>query len=88
LLFRPVYAAASKACLNLTRKRDFSVSQSPPARWSKRSLSAQALGKIDEATRAVVPPIHLSTTFIRDPDNGYSAGFIVWPPRQCHGPRG
>jgi cystathionine gamma-synthase len=56
------------------------VSPSSPARWSKRSLSAQALGKIDEATRAVVPPIHLSTTFIRDPDNGYSAGFIYGRP--------
>lgn len=43
--------------------------------FSKRSLAAQALGRIDPATRAIVPPLHLSTTFQRDPDNAYSSGF-------------
>ena len=38
-------------------------------RWSKKSLSAQAMGKIDARTKAVVPPIHISTTYIRDADN-------------------
>lgn len=52
----------------------------PNAPWSKRSLTAQALGRIDEATRAVVPPIHVSTTFIRDPDNQYTSGFIYGRP--------
>ena len=50
------------------------------ARYSKRSLSAQAMGKIDQKTKAVVPPIHISTTFIRDTDNGYSSGFIYGRP--------
>ncbi len=45
-----------------------------------RSLAAQAMGKIDPLTRAVVPPIHVSTTFIRDPDNAYSSGFIYGRP--------
>ena len=49
-------------------------------RYSKRSLSAQAMGKIDEKTRAVVPPIHISTTYLRDPDNGYSSGFVYGRP--------
>jgi cystathionine gamma-synthase len=40
------------------------------------SIAAQALGWIDEATRAVVPPIHVSTTYLRDPDNGYRSGRI------------
>jgi cystathionine gamma-synthase len=40
-----------------------------PETWA-----AQALGWIDEATRAVVPPLHLATTFIRDPDNQYRSG--------------
>ncbi len=40
------------------------------------SLAAQALGWIDEATRAVVPPIHLSTTYLRDPDNQYRSGRV------------
>ncbi len=48
--------------------------------WTKASLLAQALGKIDEATRAVTPPIHLSSTFIRDPDNQYRSGNIYGRP--------
>jgi cystathionine gamma-synthase len=40
------------------------------------SIAAQGLGWIDERTRAVVPPIHASTTFIRDPDNQYRSGRI------------
>ena len=48
--------------------------------WSKASLAAQALGKTDPLTRAVVPPIHLSSTYIRDPDNAYSSGFIYGRP--------
>ena len=39
-----------------------------------RTLAAQALGRIDEQTRALVPPIQLSSTFIRDPDNLYRSG--------------
>jgi cystathionine gamma-synthase len=48
--------------------------------WSKASLLAQAMGKIDEATRAVTPPIHVSSTFIRDPDNQYRSGNIYGRP--------
>ncbi|HNT37897.1 MAG TPA: aminotransferase class V-fold PLP-dependent enzyme [Rubrivivax sp.] len=38
------------------------------------SLAAQALGWIDEGTRAVTPPIHVSSTYLRDPDNLYRSG--------------
>jgi cystathionine gamma-synthase len=38
------------------------------------TVAAQALGWIDEKTRAVSPPIHPSSTFIRDPDNQYRSG--------------
>jgi cystathionine gamma-synthase len=41
-----------------------------------RTILAQALGAGDPTTRALVPPIHLSTTFIRDADNGYQSGFV------------
>jgi cystathionine gamma-synthase len=41
---------------------------------SPETLAAQALGWIDEETRAVVPPLHLSTTFERAPDNSFQAG--------------
>ncbi|WP_158813966.1 PLP-dependent aspartate aminotransferase family protein [Methylocapsa sp. S129] len=46
------------------------------AEWSARTLAAQALGRIDEKTRAIVPPLHVATTFIRDPDNLYRSGNI------------
>lgn len=46
-----------------------------PVDFSCRSLAAQAMGRIDPVTRAVVMPLHVATTFIRDPDNGYSSGF-------------
>jgi cystathionine gamma-synthase len=35
--------------------------------WSARTRAAQALGRIDEATQGLVPPLHVTTTFIRDP---------------------
>ena len=38
------------------------------------TIAAQALGWVDEKTRAIVPPIHASTTFIRDADNQYRSG--------------
>ncbi len=47
---------------------------------SARTLAAQALGKIDETTRALAPPIHMSTTFLRDPDNQYRSGNVYGRP--------
>jgi cystathionine gamma-synthase len=38
------------------------------------TIAAQALGWIDETTRAVSPPIHPSSTFVRDADNQYRSG--------------
>jgi len=38
------------------------------------TIAAQSLGWIDEATRAVSPPLHASSTYIRDPDNQYRSG--------------
>src|SRR5947207_5737693 len=51
------------------------MSDNRPTRWKSRTIAAQALGTVDAATKAVVPPVHLTTTFVRDPDNQYSAGF-------------
>jgi cystathionine gamma-synthase len=53
---------------------------SEPRLLSPRTLVAQALGRIDEQTRAVVPPIHLATTFERDPDNLYRSGNVYGRP--------
>jgi cystathionine gamma-synthase len=40
------------------------------------TVAAQALGWTDESTRAVIPPIHVSSTFLRDADNGYRSGRV------------
>ena len=53
---------------------------SKPRALSARTLAAQALGRIDERTRAIVPPIHLATTFERDPDNLYRSGNVYGRP--------
>ena len=50
------------------------------AEWSPRTQLAQALGHIDEASRAVVKPVHVATTFIRDPDNQYRSGNVYGRP--------
>lgn len=52
-------------------------------RWSPQTLAAQALGHIDPATRAVVPPIHVATTYQRDADNGYSSGYVYARPHNA-----
>jgi cystathionine gamma-synthase len=39
-------------------------------------MLAQALGAGDASTGALVPPIHMSATYLRDPDNGYSSGYV------------
>ena len=46
----------------------------PEGGFKPETLAAQGLGRIDETTRAVVPPIHPSTTFLRDPDGAYRSG--------------
>ena len=48
---------------------------SKDADWAPATRAAQALGWVDERTKAVTPPIHPSTTFVRDPDNAYRAGY-------------
>ena len=48
--------------------------------WKARTVAAQALGIIEPATRAVVPPVHVATTFLRDPDNQYRAGLAYGRP--------
>ena len=45
-----------------------------PKHVKPASAAAQALGWIDEKTRAVSPVIHTSTTYLRDEDNQYRSG--------------
>ena len=43
--------------------------------WKARTIAAQALGWVDPVTKAVVPPVHVATTFVRDADNQYRSGY-------------
>jgi cystathionine gamma-synthase len=45
-----------------------------------RTIAAQALGAIEPETKAVALPVHVSTTFIRDPDNQYRTGYSYGRP--------
>ncbi|TAJ87868.1 MAG: aminotransferase class I/II-fold pyridoxal phosphate-dependent enzyme [Reyranella sp.] len=45
-------------------------------KFAPASLAAQAMGWIDPITKAVVPPIHMASTYLRDEDNGYRSGRI------------
>ena len=45
-----------------------------------RTIAAQALGAIEPETKGVALPVHVSTTFIRDPDNQYRTGYIYGRP--------
>src|SRR6476660_9756759 len=45
-----------------------------------RTVAAQALGAIEPETKGVALPVHVSTTFIRDPDNQYRAGYSYGRP--------
>ncbi len=56
------------------------MTDSPKPNWAPRTLAAQAMGHIDAATQAVVPPIHITSTYIRDPDNQYRTGNIYARP--------
>ncbi len=40
------------------------------------TIAAQALGWIDASTRAITPPIHMSSTYLRDEDNQYRSGRV------------
>src|SRR5215472_2262257 len=50
------------------------MSKKTEPKISPETVAAQGLGWIDQTTRAVTPPVHVSTTFERDPDNLYRSG--------------
>jgi len=51
-----------------------------PPHFTSRTLVAQALGAVEPTTQAVVLPLHVATTFIRDPDNQYRSGYAYGRP--------
>src|ERR1700742_96100 len=51
-----------------------------PDAYKPRTIAAQALGAIEPQTRGGALPVHVSTTFIRDPDNQYRTGYSYGRP--------
>ena len=51
-----------------------------PDALKPRTVAAQALGAIEPETKGVALPVHVSTTYIRDPDNQYRTGYIYGRP--------
>jgi cystathionine gamma-synthase len=49
-------------------------------RWKARTYAAQMGGADEPVTKAVVPPVHVATTFVRDADNQYRSGFSYGRP--------
>jgi cystathionine gamma-synthase len=47
-----------------------------PSKVSPETIAAQALGGIEQRTRAITPPIHASSTYLRDADNQHRSGRI------------
>ena len=47
-----------------------------PKHVKPASAAAQALGVVDEKTRAISPALHTSTTFLRDEDNLFRSGRV------------
>lgn len=48
--------------------------------WSRRSRAAQAMGHVEPATGALVPPVHLTSTYERAADNSYPRGYVYGRP--------
>jgi cystathionine gamma-synthase len=44
------------------------------------TIAAQAGGACDAATGAIIPPVHIATTFLRDADNQYRRGYCYGRP--------
>src|SRR5487761_380368 len=53
---------------------DHPTAPNPPMRIE--TLAVHAGNEVDPTTGAITPPIHLSTTFERDPDGEYRRGYL------------
>ena len=55
-----------------------SIFKTPPhsTHMHIETIAVHAGHQVDPTTGAVTPPIHLSTTFEREPDGGYRAGYV------------
>ncbi|MBS0241467.1 MAG: PLP-dependent transferase [Proteobacteria bacterium] len=56
------------------------MNDGPVFRASQRTVAASSTHTFEQATRALTPSIHMATTYVRDADNSYSAGFVYGRP--------
>src|SRR5690348_320271 len=63
-----------------TNVRADAMTKSTQPPWKPRTILAQALGAVEPATKAVVPPVHVATTYVRDADNQYRSGYAYGRP--------
>jgi cystathionine gamma-synthase len=59
---------------------DASRSRANDRLLSPRTLAVQAMGSVDPVTKALVMPLHMATTYLRDPDNQYRSGYLYGRP--------
>ncbi|MBT3700441.1 MAG: PLP-dependent transferase [Alphaproteobacteria bacterium] len=45
-------------------------------KFSPETMAAQAMGFVDPETKGLTPPVHTSTTYLRDADNQYRSGLV------------
>src|SRR5262245_47719991 len=57
-----------------TMRAENAMTNSAPA-WKPKTVAAQMAGAGEPVTGAVVPPVHVAATFLRDPDNQYRSGY-------------
>lgn len=76
---RPRSPDPTKSSQEITISRD-QLDDRPFCYWSPRTIAANALSAIEPTTGALTQPIHIATTYVRDADNGYSAGFVYGRP--------
>ena len=60
---------------NESKARPTDAGAGPAVDPAPQTIAAQAGGAIDGATGAIVAPIHVATTFVRDGDNQYRRGY-------------
>src|SRR5262249_9799695 len=70
----------ARSLLEKARKGRRDLAMDERRKHHPATLAAQALGWVDDTTKAVVLPVHFATTFLRDPDNQYRSGRIYGRP--------
>src|SRR5262249_12139011 len=66
-------------CVEL-RTQVFHMPDQPPRNLKARSIAVHALDAGDPITKAIVPPVHVATSFVRDPDNQFRSGYSYGRP--------